>query len=129
LAQKVLSGKAKGYRNHPQLERFKKTRHPLAAIRAYLLGIYHESRIRGYAFNQRRINAFGNAPVSKITVTRGQLVFEYKHLLSKLKIRDLNRYKKFLETKKISAHPVFHIVAGSREAWERSGSKVPLCVK
>jgi len=129
LAQKVLSGKTKGYRNHPQLERFKKTRSPLAAIRAYLLGIYHEAKIRGFVFNQQRINSFRNAPVCKITVTRGQLSFEYKHLLSKFKIRDLNRYKKFLETKKISAHPVFHIVAGSREAWERGGRKGPLCVK
>jgi len=129
LAQKVLSGKTKGYRNHPQLERFKKTRSPLAAIRAYLLGVYHEASIRGYAFNQQRINSFRNAPVSKITVTRGQLVFEYKHLLAKLKIRDLNRYKKFLETKKVSAHPVFHIVVGNLEPWERGGRKGTLCVK
>jgi len=36
LAKKVLEGKTKGYRNHPQLIRFKEQPDPLSAINAYL---------------------------------------------------------------------------------------------
>ena len=35
-AQRVLLGRTKGYRNHPQLERFRATRDPAAAIATYL---------------------------------------------------------------------------------------------
>jgi hypothetical protein len=35
LAQKVLLGETKGYRNHPQLIRFKNHTDPLAAIAVY----------------------------------------------------------------------------------------------
>jgi hypothetical protein len=35
LVQKVLLGQTKGYRNHPQLNRFKAHPDPLAAIAAY----------------------------------------------------------------------------------------------
>ena len=119
LAQKVLSGKTKGYRNHPQLERFKKSRFPLTVIRAYLLGIYDEAGIRGYAFDKGKINHSRGKLVKKIAVTSGQVAFELKHLLSKLKSRDINRYKELLKLKKICAHPVFYINRGSVEGWEK----------
>ena len=129
LAQKVLSGKTKGYRNHPQLERFKKFPYPLAAIRAYLFGIYQEAKLRGYAFDRFRINLSGNALVKRIAVTKGQVVFEFEHLLAKLKIRDFDRYRKFRKLKRIIVHPLFRKVSGSLEDWERGGRKVSLCVK
>ena len=39
LAQAVLSGKTRGYRNHPQLERFRNHPAPLSAISLYLDGL------------------------------------------------------------------------------------------
>ncbi|AGL50273.1 pyrimidine dimer DNA glycosylase/endonuclease V [Thermotoga maritima] len=39
LAKKVLEGKTRGYRNHPQLERFKNHSEPLKAINAYLFEV------------------------------------------------------------------------------------------
>ena len=36
LAKNVLEGKTKGYKNHPQLERFKNCQYPLEAINSYL---------------------------------------------------------------------------------------------
>jgi Pyrimidine dimer DNA glycosylase (EC 3.2.2.17)/DNA-(apurinic or apyrimidinic site) lyase (EC 4.2.99.18) len=44
LAQKVLLGKTKGYKNHPQLIRFKKTNDPVLYIGTYLYYIYLERR-------------------------------------------------------------------------------------
>ena len=55
LAKAVLGGKTKGYKNHPQLIRFKINKNPIALINTYLLNIYHESITRGYNFNQSKI--------------------------------------------------------------------------
>src|SRR3954452_11063876 len=51
LAQKVLAGETKGYRNHPQLQRFRATADQMAAIGAYLCGLDAEALNRGYSFN------------------------------------------------------------------------------
>jgi len=48
LAQKVLLGETKGYRFHPQLERFNAHRNPVAAICTYLWAVAEEARARGF---------------------------------------------------------------------------------
>jgi hypothetical protein len=40
LAQAVLARETSGYRNHPQLNRFRQTSDPLGAISTYLWGVY-----------------------------------------------------------------------------------------
>ena len=47
LAQKVLLGKTRGYRNHPQLIRFKRTSDPILYIGTYLYYVYLEGKGRG----------------------------------------------------------------------------------
>jgi len=42
LARAVLLGKTRGYRQHPQLDRWKSTRDPVAAIEAYLSRILED---------------------------------------------------------------------------------------
>jgi len=42
LAQKVLHGKTKGYKNHPQLKRFRNHSNPQKAIANYLIEIWRE---------------------------------------------------------------------------------------
>src|SRR5579884_933204 len=83
LAQKVLLGQTKGYRFHPQLERFRATSNPVAAISTYLWAVVDEARERGYSFDASKI-AMRRRAIS-ITVTRGQLEFEHEHLCSKLR--------------------------------------------
>ena len=51
LAKKVLTGKTKGYKNHPQLKRFKNSEYPVQVINQYLSAVYLESLTRGYHFN------------------------------------------------------------------------------
>lgn len=123
LAQKVLSGKTRGYRRHPQLERFRGSGRPMSAIRDYLLVVCRQAKMRGYAFNECKVSPCGNDPCEKICVSRGQLAFEFGHLLSKLKTRDAKKYKELRKVKRISAHPLFRIVAGSKESWERGGRR------
>ena len=55
LAQHVLAGKTTGYRNHPQLDRFKAHADPLGAIAAYLQAIHTEAACRDYHFNREKI--------------------------------------------------------------------------
>ena len=103
LAKHVLEGKTKGYLNHPQLDRFKKSGDPLDSINFYLMEVYKESMSRKYNFD---INKFKEVDSLKINVTEGQLNFEFNHLLSKLKIRNPKLYKE-LQNKKIEPHPIF----------------------
>ena len=121
LAQKVLKGATKGYKAHPQLIRFRKHADPIGAVATYLDGICAEARRRGYKFCEERI-----APARtsiRIQTFRGQLLFEWQHLKGKLKERDRKRYSELLAVQKPRAHPLFRIVAGGLEDWERPGRR------
>lgn len=121
LAQKVLLGSTRGYRNHPQLLRFRNCDNPPAAIAAYLHCVCDEGERRGYRFDRSKIG--GASFAEKITVTRGQLCYEQQWLLEKLKKRDLLFYNKLTSEKKIEAHPLFTEIEGEREKWEK-GSEI-----
>ena len=55
LAQQVLAGRTRGYRRHPQLERFRALHCSSAAIGAYLGTIADEAQRRGYRFHRAKI--------------------------------------------------------------------------
>jgi len=116
LAQKVLLGNTKGYRNHPQLERFKRQTDPLAAIAAYLHEVQREASQRGYRFDTSKILMNRAAP--RISVTDGQLAYELTHLKAKLKNRDKAAYQRIDALDTPQAHPLFETVRGGIEQWE-----------
>ena len=117
LAQNVLSGKTKGYKNHPQLDRFKNTINPLGAIASYLRFVVIEADSRKYSFDRGKI--VNRRLQSKINVTSGQIEYEYRHLLNKLKKRDPGRFNLLLGgAKEIELHPLLVKVHGSIEQWE-----------
>ncbi|MFN3910313.1 MAG: pyrimidine dimer DNA glycosylase/endonuclease V [Candidatus Anstonellaceae archaeon] len=118
LAKKVLEGKTKGYKNHPQLIRFKKYKNPIKIINAYLYEIYKEAKYRGYFFNKEKIKKVKLS--SKIPINSGQIKFEFKHLLKKLNLRDKKKYKEIKSTKDIELHPIFFKVPGKIEKWEKT---------
>lgn len=117
LAKKVLEGKTKGYKHHPQLVRFKNAPDPLLAINKYLEFIYLEAYQRGYAFDKNKLTILQNATII-LQVTSGQLSYEFQHLLKKLKTRDPKRYENLQHISTIIAHPIFSVVEGEIEAWE-----------
>jgi len=117
LAKKVLEGKTKGYKNHPQLERFKKYENPLKAINAYLFEVWKEADRRGYEFDLSKIKKVKFE--KKIVVTKGQLAYEFQHLLKKLKKRDFRKYRELKNLKEVEANPIFEVVEGDVEAWEK----------
>ncbi|NOT52771.1 MAG: hypothetical protein HOP10_16015 [Chitinophagaceae bacterium] len=116
LAKHVLEGKTKGYKNHPQLNRFKKLKYPCAAIDQYLSAVYDEALSREYNFDRTKFRQ-RNKPV-KITVTQGQIDYETTHLLKKLRLRDAKKYKEVKAEKMYEVHPLFRIVKGGIEEWE-----------
>lgn len=116
LAQNVLLGKTKGYKNHPQLIRFKAAENAAGAIAGYLEAVADEADRRGYRFDRNKI--IHERLNGSITVTTGQLDYEFKHLLEKLRIRDAVRYEQLFTITRIELHPIFNKVTGNREDWE-----------
>ena len=119
LAQKVVQGKTKGWRNHPQLNRFKEHSEPLKAVGFYLREIYKESQLRGYNYNYSKILK----PVEKtekIKLNKGQIIYEFNLLQSRLEKRSPEVFRKNLKTEKVLPHPLFTLRPGPPEQWEKS---------
>ena len=116
LAKNVLEGNTKGYKNHPQLNRFKAEEKPLEAINQYLTEVWEEATRRGYNFDRTKID-FDFQKI-KIDVTLGQLQYEFNHLLKKLEQRDPERYKQFEKLKMVDCAEIFDVKEGEIEKWE-----------
>jgi hypothetical protein len=108
LAQKVLQGKTKGYKSHPELNRFKVNPFPLKAISAYLNEIWKESNRRGYHFDRSKIRL--KCRVVKVPITPDELKREFDWLCVKLKKRNPQKWKEFLSVKKLECNPCFRII-------------------
>lgn len=117
LAQKVLAGETRGYTRHPQLQRFRAQARPRVAIAGYLRGLAAEAVRRGYRFDASKI-----APLRQtvpIEETEGQLRYEWRHLLAKLRTRDPALWRRLEALPAPPAHPAFRIVPGDVQAWEK----------
>lgn len=117
LAQAVLWDETKGYRNHPQLLRFRNHSDPKEAISSYLAGVLREAVSRGHVFDASKIR--GSHTKTKIPVTQGQLEYEYEWLCTKLTTRSPEWLKKIKNEKKLKAHPSFTVIEGDVEEWEK----------
>jgi hypothetical protein len=115
LAQKVLRGKTRGYRFHPQLKRFRATKNPVAAIGAYLWAVAEEAKCRSYNFDSSKI--ISKSRGIRIPVTTGQLKYERQHLSRKLRVRDPAQARR-LKNAKLKPHPMMRAIAGKVESWE-----------
>ncbi len=117
LARSVLTGQTRGYRSHPQLQRFRSAPDPVAAIDAYLFHVWREATRRGYRFRPWP----APPPLSLLSVTSGQLAFELAHLRRKLE-RRAPGWALGLPDAPPEAHPLFRVVPGPVEPWERTSS-------
>ncbi len=119
LAQAVLRGRTRGYTSHPQLARFRRARTPLRCIAAFLRTVRAEGARRGYAFDAGKIARGGRT--EPIDTTRGQLEYEWAHLLDKLRRRNPERFDALGTVRHVEPHPLFRIVPGGVEDWEKGG--------
>jgi hypothetical protein len=119
LARKVLAGQTRGYRHHPQLERFRAAADPMLAIDTYLHGVADEADARSYRFQRSKLPAVRESP--SLESTDGQVEFERQHLLGKLRVRAPQAVVGLAAAEPPSPHPLFSIREGPVEAWERPG--------
>lgn len=116
LAKHVLEGKTKGYKNHPQLTRFKAVKSPVEVINQYLSEIYIEASGRNFNFDKQKINL--DFKKVKLNVTVGQLNYEVSHLRNKLQTRDIIKFEELNTITFFEPHPLFQLVDGAVEDWE-----------
>lgn len=139
LAQAVLAGRTRGYRAHPQLVRFRRQPDPLASIGAYLAVVADAATERGYRFDRARIDrpagiagagsmiaggagsASSTEGVPRIPVTDGQVALEWAHLRRKLAERSPAHLASVTDVAVPDVHPLFVVVPGPVEDWERAG--------
>jgi len=123
LTQAVLLGRTKGWKNHPQLLRFKRHKEPVSAIGFYLLEIHHEANRRGYRYDKSKIR-ISDRNVEGIGLTKGQLVYEFGILKERLERRAPEKCKELLVLERNEelprANPVFRVVEADVEDWEMS---------
>ncbi|WP_130471818.1 pyrimidine dimer DNA glycosylase/endonuclease V [Candidatus Magnetaquicoccus inordinatus] len=117
LAQKVLRGESKGYQHHPQLQRFRAQHDPVGAIASFLWAVQQEATRRSYQFNASLICPA--PPASPMAETRGQLLYEWQHLLQKLNRRAPQLFALLSPNQQPQPHPLFYIVEGEVCSWER----------
>ncbi len=137
LALAVLEGRTRGYRNHPQLIRFRASSAPAECAVRYLEAVANEADRRGYRFDRERIAANRAAAVPpkpaerppvppRIPVAEGQIAYEAALLLHKLRERD-NARADALEREMrtgIELNPAFAPVSGDAAEWERMRSDI-----
>lgn len=132
LAQAVLARRTRGYRDHPQLERFAEHGDPAGAVGAFLSGIALEARARGYRFDVSRIDrpvpGLDGDPaaglvlplaLSPIPVTTAQRDFEWEHLRTKLAARSPAWLERWADVATPPVHPLFTVEPGPIASWER----------
>jgi hypothetical protein len=121
LARQVLLGRTRGYRFHPQLDRFRAHADSAAAIAFYLRGIAEESVRRGYRFDLSKVDL--QAPACRIVEASGQLLFEWTYLLAKLAQRSPPWHERQAGRALPAAHPLFEIAPGPVAPWERAAGR------
>lgn len=135
LAQAVLLDKTRGYKNHPQLTRFKLANDPIASIGVYLTYLWVEGSIRGYRFDSRKIQSeqhlgqiwkdtlvhehIPTHTYPKLTVGVGQMLYEGGHLFDKLQNRKSQGRVNLPPLALPDPHPLFKVRPGLIETWEK----------
>ena len=90
---------------------------PRTAINSYLAGVLAAADLRGYSFDRGKVG-----PIRcrvKLVSTEGQLRYEWQHLLQKLRTRTPAYYRRLRGVSCPEPHPLFRILAGPVESWER----------
>ena len=121
LAQAVLAGQTRGYKHHPQLARFLATPAPRRYIAAYLRLVHTEASRRGYSFDAGKIRRGGN--IEPLTVTTGQLKYEWAHLHIKLKARAPSWFRELQGVQRPDPHPLFRVIPGGVAEWEVAAAR------
>ena len=78
--------------------------------------MHAEAVLRGYAFDRTK---FRKRECKAIAVTEGQLEYEWRWLMSKLRRRNAALYRLHRKVATPESHPLFRMKAGPVEPWEK----------
>lgn len=115
-AQKVLDGQTVGYKNHPQLDRFREAGD--GAIGYYLETIWEEANSRGYNFDRSKIGKVD--PKAKVKVNAGQLEYERGLLYSKISERRPQDLWRVVEYGRLAGKTMIVVDSNKVNDWERT---------
>lgn len=87
----------------------------MSAIATYLHAVQTEAATPA---NTVSMQARSERSAEPIPVTRGQLDYEWQHLLAKLRLRDPSMLQQFVDLSEPEAHPLFKCVPGLVAEWE-----------
>ncbi len=110
LARAVTPGQTRGYRNHPQLHRFRAP--GIQGLDTYLHAIVDEADARGHNYDRTKL---GPRTDAQLTVTQGQVEYEFAHLQHKLERRSVP----WPSGTEVALHPMFPLTPGPIEVWEK----------
>ena len=85
--------------------------------------MHAEATRRGYRFDATKIRSSKTAPA--IDVTDGQLAYEWRHLLAKLRVRALDWLAQIDQDSPPQVHPLFAVVPGGIAPWEVITAREP----
>ena len=94
---------------------------PKVALKVYLYQVALFAYSRGYNFDfykLKPLKEIHNASVS-IPVTKGQVEFEVEHLHRKMKSRSQANFSKRISAQRIQLNPIFYLISGGIEKWEK----------
>lgn len=127
--QDVILGITNMHKNHPQTHRWIKEKDPLRSLSTYLLMLHNwVSENTKYNYNRDLIVYKKPGFVRQMFVTSGQLKYEADCLVQKLKERHGQCLQKTqlehdIYFKKIVPHPLFTVIDGAIEPWEKIKKK------
>ena len=120
-------GSSHGDWNHSALHRFKKynKQYPggkdtMDLINSYMDIVYKESLRRGFNYDNTLYSDKPIRQINKIPVNRKQVIYEMERLSDKLEKREsYNKHNKLMESVIPKLHPLFYMVNGDIEDWEK----------
>jgi hypothetical protein len=88
----------------------------------FLLAIFEKATRSGFAFNYEKIRECFFE--SRITITTRQLAYKFDLLKINLRARDRVQYLQIARINGPLPHPIFRVVKGDIETWERARSQI-----
>jgi hypothetical protein len=109
------------WKNHSQLVRFKiddGDKH-LQDYIDVVLSCYVDRKLKSYNSKTIRFMTAHLYHLRQLTVTNEQLLYEWQHYLKKIQKRSPKLYEEYILINTPIAHPLFKVVSGEIESWEK----------
>lgn len=117
-AMRLLRGERIGRMHHPQLQRWQELERPIPALFTYLRGLRWAAALRGIRLDRRLLMPCEQLKAGSLQVQAGQLAGEWRLYLAELRRRNIQEWEA-RRTIQPKPHPLFTVVPGELEVWER----------